>query len=314
MNYYSILEVSPNASQEIIKIAYKNLAKKYHPDTSSSEAATTKMQEINEAYDILKDPQKRAEYDEYLKLHESHNIKNKQNSTIKNIREILSKVSRMYPEIISDKHFRYNSKTDLNYSLRYNECGKYITVPQGDEIYVYYYDIFSTSEYIQHTVMAITDAGIHAFSESYDVKQKIILWEDFKHKIIKTTSSGIYIGDYFFRTAHSQDLIAILKEIQQQIADGYREETVDEERTNIVIKKIKHEIGAIIFCVGLTFLCYYKGWNNWLVKYLDICTIGYTCNFIGNIFALYINNDIFKKVVKAVFFIVGAIIWYKITR
>lgn len=314
MNYYEVLEVSPNASQEIIKIAYKNLAKKYHPDTSNSEISTKKMQEINEAYDILKDLQKRNEYDEYLRSRQSYNVKHKQKSTVENITNILSKVSRMYPEIVSDEHFRYSSKTDISYSLRYNECGKYIRIPQGVEIYVYYYDTLSTSEGKQHTVMAITDVGIIAFSENYDTKQKIILWEDFKRKIIKTTSSGINIGDYFFRTAHSQDLIAILKEIQQQITDGYHEESADEERTNIVIKKIKHEIGAIIFCVGLTVLCYYKGWNNWIVKYLDICTIGYTCNFIGNIFALYIKNDIFKKIVKAIFFIIGAIIWYKITR
>ena len=54
MNYYEILEVSPTASQEIIKIAYKNLAKKYHPDTSNQENAVEIMKSINEAYEVLR--------------------------------------------------------------------------------------------------------------------------------------------------------------------------------------------------------------------------------------------------------------------
>lgn len=63
MNYYEILEVSLSATQEIIKIAYKNLAKKCHPDIVGTEMANKKMQELNEAYEILSDPEKRKEYD-----------------------------------------------------------------------------------------------------------------------------------------------------------------------------------------------------------------------------------------------------------
>lgn len=66
MNYYEILEVSQSATQEIIKIAYKNLAKKYHPDIVSTEIANRKMQELNEAYEILSNPEKRKEYDTNL--------------------------------------------------------------------------------------------------------------------------------------------------------------------------------------------------------------------------------------------------------
>ncbi len=66
MNYYEILEVSQSASQEIIKIAYKNLAKKHHPDIVGAEASVEKMKRINEAYDVLSNPLKRREYDEQL--------------------------------------------------------------------------------------------------------------------------------------------------------------------------------------------------------------------------------------------------------
>ena len=67
---YEILEVSENASPEIIEKAYKVLAKKYHPDLQQAEEkknAETKMKQINEAYEILGNTQKRKEYDEKLK-------------------------------------------------------------------------------------------------------------------------------------------------------------------------------------------------------------------------------------------------------
>jgi len=63
-NYYEILGVSVNASLQDIKKAYFALAKKYHPDTSelSQEVAQAKMTELNEAYAVLGDEQKRTAY------------------------------------------------------------------------------------------------------------------------------------------------------------------------------------------------------------------------------------------------------------
>ena len=62
-DYYHILQVHEQAEQEVIEAAYKRLARKYHPDKDSSSGATAKMQELNEAYQVLKDPNKRADYD-----------------------------------------------------------------------------------------------------------------------------------------------------------------------------------------------------------------------------------------------------------
>jgi molecular chaperone DnaJ len=53
MNPYQILGITPGASREQIKIAYKNLAKKYHPDISKEPNALEMMKKINGAYDIL---------------------------------------------------------------------------------------------------------------------------------------------------------------------------------------------------------------------------------------------------------------------
>ena len=70
---YDILEVSRKASPEVIDKAYKILAKRYHPDLKSGEEkliAEEKMKQINEAYMILSDEQKRKEYDKKLEAQE----------------------------------------------------------------------------------------------------------------------------------------------------------------------------------------------------------------------------------------------------
>ena len=64
-DYYKILGVDKNASNEAIRKAYRDLAKKYHPDHNpGNKAAEEKFKEINEAYEVLKDKDKRARYDQ----------------------------------------------------------------------------------------------------------------------------------------------------------------------------------------------------------------------------------------------------------
>lgn len=64
-DYYEVLGVSRNASQEDIKKAYRRLARKYHPDFNKEPDAQEKFKEINEAYQVLSDPEKRKLYDQY---------------------------------------------------------------------------------------------------------------------------------------------------------------------------------------------------------------------------------------------------------
>ena len=64
-DYYEILGVPRNASEEDIKKSFRKLAFEFHPDRNKSKDAATKFKEINEAYQILIDSRKRAEYDRF---------------------------------------------------------------------------------------------------------------------------------------------------------------------------------------------------------------------------------------------------------
>ncbi|TAL63300.1 MAG: J domain-containing protein, partial [Legionella sp.] len=66
-DYYKIMGVSQDASEKDIKTAYRKLARKYHPDISKESNAEERFKEMGEAYEVLRDPKKRAEYDQYLK-------------------------------------------------------------------------------------------------------------------------------------------------------------------------------------------------------------------------------------------------------
>lgn len=64
-DYYDVLGLSKGASDDEIKKAYRKMAKKYHPDVNKDAGAEDKFKEVNEAYEVLSDPQKKATYDQF---------------------------------------------------------------------------------------------------------------------------------------------------------------------------------------------------------------------------------------------------------
>ena len=68
IDYYKVLEVDKNATQEDIKKAYRKLARKHHPDLNPNDKEShKKFQQVNEANEVLSDPEKRKKYDQYGK-------------------------------------------------------------------------------------------------------------------------------------------------------------------------------------------------------------------------------------------------------
>ncbi len=314
MNYYEILEVSPNASQEIIKIAYKNLAKKYHPDTSNEKNAAEKMKRINEAYEVLSDSEKREEYDESININDEYEYANHKQNSVKNINEILSKVARTYPKILDSSDLFYNNSDNIDNTYFIRKCQGYIEIEDNCKIYILYSGTNSSSETKYHNLMAITEDGIYSFSEYYDGWQKYISWEEFKKQGVKKDGDEIAIGNYRFKCTVSNDLYTVLKEIEKMLINGYIAQTEDEEINETFVKKVKNTFPTFIIYIGAMIFFYFKGWNNWIVKILDMLLIGALCVYISDMICLFVKSTTVKTVIKCLVYGIGALIWYIITR
>ena len=73
-SFYDILGINKNASSDEIKKAYRTLSFQYHPDRNKNEGASEKIQQINEAYEILSDDSKRQMYDMQQNGMNVHNL------------------------------------------------------------------------------------------------------------------------------------------------------------------------------------------------------------------------------------------------
>lgn len=121
MNYYKILEVDRDASSEVIEKAYKTLAKKYHPDLQESnmkQKAEERLKLINEAYEILSNPDSRAKYDETLKQDEiSEEDFNRLSEENRNLYNELHNLKQ------NNNNNYYNSSPNTNSYSSYEDTG-----------------------------------------------------------------------------------------------------------------------------------------------------------------------------------------------
>lgn len=143
-NYYEILEIDKNASKEIIEKAYKTLVKKYHPDVSN-EISDDLIKKINEAYEVISDPQKRIQYDiiisqnivseeEYTKLFRENELLIQQNQQLelqlKNVSNINTNFAQKSDPIIRQKQYNPSiyKNNDFYDSVQPNNDSNYSTV------------------------------------------------------------------------------------------------------------------------------------------------------------------------------------------
>lgn len=102
MNFYKILNVNKDASQDDIKKAYRKLAMKHHPDRNQNDKKSEeKFKEIQRAYETLGEPQKRAEYDAHQSYQKSNNRKTRQYESNSNAEDLF----REHFSDIFDDHF-----------------------------------------------------------------------------------------------------------------------------------------------------------------------------------------------------------------
>lgn len=127
-NYYKVLQVNQNASQEVIERVYKLLAKKYHPDLQSEEnkeKSAEKFKEINEAYQVLSDKEKRKQYDQILKnesvsekeISELYNENRQLRNTINEIKK--DQQNKVSNQNIASRNNVYQTNNNIQYQ-QYN--------------------------------------------------------------------------------------------------------------------------------------------------------------------------------------------------
>ena len=147
-NYYEILEVDKNASEEVIEKAYKTLAKKYHPDLQNNSDCQDKMRQINEAYEILSNDFKRREYDEKIKRQsvsiEEYNRIIQENNRLKkdlkrvvNQRETSQNQGRLEEMSIMQRYYEQIKKATKQPQMRYERKKTKISLEKIKKIVIY---------------------------------------------------------------------------------------------------------------------------------------------------------------------------------
>ena len=147
-NYYEILEVDKNASEEVIEKAYKTLAKKYHPDLQNNSNCQDKMRQINEAYEILSNDFKRREYDEKIKRQsvsiEEYNRIIQENNRLKkdlkrvvNQREMSQNQGRLEEMSIMQRYYEQIKKATKQPQMRYEKKKTKISLEKIKKIVIY---------------------------------------------------------------------------------------------------------------------------------------------------------------------------------
>ena len=129
-NYYELLQVNQNATQEIIEKAFKVLAKKYHPDLQNEinkEKSAEIFKEINEAYQVLSDSEKREEYDRSLGQTISEEKYNALYNENRNLKNIINEIEHEKNQDANNPNLRYEEQNNL-YNQQQQQANYYNNV------------------------------------------------------------------------------------------------------------------------------------------------------------------------------------------
>lgn len=180
MNYYEILGVNKNSSQKEIRESYKNLVKKYHPDLYRGDKsfAEKKTKEINVAYDVLSNPEKRAEYDEEISPKPTY-TENSYNQNVNYNQNINYNKSNLnyddYKQKYS-KNYYYNNRNTRDGSE--HDYSTYVNYENINKSYNYRYSQYGRSNYSNRKDYRneIYDKIMNKFDKaSSNTKRKIVI-------------------------------------------------------------------------------------------------------------------------------------------
>lgn len=154
-NYYEELEVSNKASKEVIEKAYKVLAKKYHPDANTAEnkaQAEEVFKRISEAYEILGDAQRRAQYDLELKNQEKPSISYDEYLKVVNENNTL-KLQLQNIKNSSNTYNGYSNNTNNNLNHQNASKSKYYYVETGKPASAFTYYKYKFKSFINNFML-----------------------------------------------------------------------------------------------------------------------------------------------------------------
>lgn len=152
MNYYDELEVSKNASKEVIEKVYKVLAKKYHPDMNQGDAkqdAEEKFKKISEAYEVLSNEEKRKKYDLELEasspnisLDDYNNVINERNTLINELNSVKNELYNYKNRAsynYNTQNYNYRNQNINNYNASSSQAGNTQNNKTDSQKKTYYY-------------------------------------------------------------------------------------------------------------------------------------------------------------------------------
>lgn len=237
-NYYEILEVSQNASPEVIEKAYKALVKKYHPDLQPNEKkqeAENKIKVINEAYDILSNKEKKEKFDQQLKMQK-----------IKEEQLKYAEMKKKYQNNINHNEKENNINHTQNPNKKNSDFKpvmqkKVIKKPQTSKIELYE-DFDLQKEFNQAINDAYNNAYSNAYNQAYINSLKNmgfqIKYEKTFKEHLKTFFSAIFaififiivcfilwhipfVKTYFLDLYHNNDIVRIFADMINHILTSF---------------------------------------------------------------------------------------------